>query len=59
MATPEAPLGVRYSLNDRFSLLGELRLGLPWLHPLFGKEVPTLIMPLGFTAGVGYALPGE
>ena len=59
MALLEAPLGIKYALNDRFSLLGELRLGLPWLNPFFGKEIPTLIMPLGLTAGLGYGLGGE
>lgn len=57
MAILEAPLGIRYSFNERFSLLGELRLGLPWLNPLFGKEIPALILPIGLTAGVGYS-PG-
>ena len=56
MVMLEAPLGIRYSLDERLSLLGELRLGLPWLNPLFGKEIPYLFLPIGLTAGVGYSL---
>jgi hypothetical protein len=56
MALLEVPIGARSSLNGRFSLLGELRLGLPWLNPLFGKAIPALITPLGLTAGIAYAL---
>lgn len=59
MAILEAPLGIRYALNDRLSLFSELRLGLPWLNPLFGKEIPALIAPLGLTAGIAYTLGGE
>ncbi|MCR4403957.1 MAG: hypothetical protein NUW06_01445 [Candidatus Acetothermia bacterium] len=59
MALLEVPLGARYSLNERFGLLGELRLGLPWLNPLFGKEIPALITPLGLTAGIAYKLSAE
>lgn len=58
MALLEAPLGITYALTDRFSLLGELRLGLPWLHPLFGMEIPAPVSPLGLTFGAGYELGG-
>jgi len=56
MAFLEAPLGLRYPLDERLSLLGEFRLGFPWLNPLFGKEIPYPFFPIGLTAGVGYSL---
>lgn len=54
MALLEAPLGVRYAATEGFSLLGEVRLGFPWLNPLFGREISTFVLPIGLTAGVAF-----
>lgn len=59
MALLEAPLGVRYTATERFSLLGELRLGFPWLNPLFGREISTFVLPIGLTAGAGFRFPSS
>lgn len=56
MAFLEAPLGIRFSLDEKVSVLGELRMGSLWLFTLLGEEVPWLVRPLGISAGVGYSV---
>lgn len=56
MAFLEAPLGIRFSIDEKVSLLGELRVGSLWLFTLFGEEAPWLVRPLGISAGVGYSV---
>ncbi len=53
-AVLEVPVGIRWPLEAGLSLLGELRLALPWLNPLFGKDIPAFVLPIGITAGLAF-----
>ncbi|MGC9529019.1 MAG: hypothetical protein ACP5G2_00095 [Candidatus Bipolaricaulaceae bacterium] len=52
--TLELPLGMRWPLAAGPCVLGEIRLALPWLDPLFGREFSAFLLPLGITMGVAF-----